>query len=257
MTILHTIFLGIIEGFTEFLPVSSTAHLTLAGSILNIPDDAFFKSFIIFIQLGAIIPVLYLYLRKHGRNMEVHKRVAAGFIPTAIIGFVLYKLIKQYFIGNIPLLLWCLAIGGAIIIIFEWLHREKETAIGSLEGISYKKAFLIGCYQAIAVIPGVSRSAATILGGLSLNIKRATIVEYSFLLAVPTMIAATGYDVLKNIHTFSSANVGTLAIGFITSLIFAQLSITFLLNFIRKHNFSWFGVYRILVAVVFVLFFLK
>lgn len=248
MTLFHSFILGIVEGITEFLPISSTAHIAIAGYLLKIVQNDFFKSFSIIIQLGAIMPVVWFYLRTHTRNMEIHKRVMAAFVPTAVIGFVLYKFIKFYLIGNMSVIAGMLLVGGIIIIWFERQYTEDATAIQSVEKIPYKTAFWIGVAQAIAVVPGVSRSAATIIAGLYQNISRRTIVEFSFLVAVPTMVAATAYDLLKNYHTFSRDNISSLAVGFITALIFAQLSINYLLKFVRTNTFTNFGIYRIVIA---------
>ena len=147
--------------------------------------------------------------------------------------------------------LWSLFIGGIFLIIFEWLYREKKTAVEDLGKIPYRKAFFIGIFQSLAMIPGVSRAAATIVGGLLLGVSRKTIVEFSFLLAVPTMLAATALDLLKSAGEFSLNQMEFLLVGFIASFIVAILSIKFLLHFIKNHTFIWFGVYRIAVALLF------
>lgn len=251
MNIIHAIILGIVEGLTEFLPVSSTAHIELASQVMRLADTDFLKSFTVIIQFGSILPVLFIYLKKYATNLEVHKRVLAGFLPTAIIGFVLYKIIKTLFLGNILLALIMLIIGGIILVVFETLHKEPTEPTMDITKISVKNAFIIGCCQSLAAIPGVSRSAATIVGGMALGISRKTIVEFSFLLAVPTTLAASGYDLLKSGHNFTSEQYGLLAVGFIAALIFAQISITFFLNYIRKHSFKPFGVYRIVIGLLF------
>lgn len=254
MNFIHAIILGIVEGITEFLPISSTAHLTLTAQALGLAETDFVKSFIIIIQLGAILPVAWLYLKRYATNWVVHQRVIAAFLPTAVIGFILYKVIKKFLLGNIILMLWTLAIGGIVLIVFELYQKNKTTIVAkvsSIKDISIKQAIIIGCAQSLAVVPGVSRSAATIIGGLSLKISRSTIVEFSFLLAVPTMAAATGYDLLKSASSFSTDQVSVLAIGFIVSVIFAQLSISFLLDYVKKHTFIPFGIYRVAVAIIF------
>lgn len=271
MSIFEAILLGIIEGFTEFLPISSTAHITLASSALGIPETDFLKTFMIAVQLGAILPVAFIYFRKYRSNKAVHSRVLTAFLPTAVIGFLLYKIIKNIFLGNIPLLLWTLGIGGAILIVFEYFFGKKtlsstnasdapqksDSSLQTIENsISHKQAFIIGCCQALAVVPGVSRSASTILGGLALGINRPTIIEFTFLLAVPTMLAATAYDILKNLELLNTDTIAPLFVGFVTSLIFAQLSISFLLSFIRKYSFTPFGIYRIALALTVAVFFI-
>lgn len=252
---MDAILLGAIEGLTEFLPVSSTGHLILAGHALGLPDSEFLKSFEIAIQLGAILAVVALYFKLF-LNMEVLKRVGAAFIPTAIVGFALYSVIKKYLLGNETVVLIFLFVGGVALIIFELLHKETQQATENIENINYKQAALVGLAQSVAVIPGVSRSAATIVGGLMLGFKRQTIVEFSFLLAVPTMLAATGLDILKSYTAFSGADWGMLAAGFVTAFLVALLVIKFFLWFVRERTFIPFGVYRIILAVVFWIFLL-
>jgi len=251
MSIFHSIILGIIEGLTEFLPVSSTGHLILAGKFLGLPDANFEKSFEIIIQLGAILSVVVLYWRVFLKDFEALKKIAVAFLPTAIIGLVLYKFIKQM-LGSEWVVVWALFVGGIILIVFERFYKKKPESglIENISQISYKNAFFIGLFQSIAVIPGVSRSGATIVGGLSLGIKRETIVEFSFLLAVPTMCAATGLDLLKNWQSFSVDQFGILSIGFITSFVVALVCIKLFLGFVRKYDFTAFGIYRIAVAVL-------
>lgn len=250
MTEFHSLILGVVEGITEFLPISSTGHLILASELLNIPQTDFQKSFEIIIQLGAITSVVVLYW-KSLFNIEIIKKLIVAFIPTGVIGLALYNIVKMYLLGNYQVVLWSLFLGGIALIVFELFHREPPDAEGDVAAVSYKQSFLIGIFQSIAIIPGVSRSAATIVGGLLLGIKRTTIVEFSFLLAVPTMLAATGLDLFKNAGAFSMDQFGILAIGFITSFVVAIISIKFLLSFIQKHNFILFGIYRIGIALVF------
>jgi undecaprenyl-diphosphatase len=251
ITIASAFFLGIVEGFTEFLPVSSTAHLILASRLLQIDQSNFTKTFEIAIQSGAILAVFVLYYKKFF-EIEALKKIIVAFIPTGILGLVFYKVVKSYLLGSIPVVLSSLAIGGFLLIIFEYLFVPRN-AVSSVEEISYAKAASIGFFQSIAMIPGVSRSAATIVGGMLMGIRRETIVEFSFLLAVPTMLAATGLDLLKNIHEFGSADISILGVGFLVSFVMALLSIKFLLSYIRRHSFTSFGVYRIFLVAVFLL----
>lgn len=257
MTILHSIILGIVEGITEFLPISSTGHLILTAKLLKLNHDSFLSSFEIGIQFGAILSVLAIYWRKIFNSAKLWKIITVAFIPTAIIGFLLYAIIKHYLMGNASVVLWSLAIGGLFIIIFEYFYTEKDNTPTDIDQITYKQAAFIGICQSIAVIPGVSRSAATILGGLSAGLKRKVIVEFSFLLAIPTMLAATGYDLLKTGSNFNESQWLLLFIGALVSFVVAYMAIKFLLNFIQKHTFAIFGYYRILVAIIFWLFILK
>ncbi len=257
MNFLDTLILGIVEGFTEFLPVSSTAHLIVTGNILNIPETDFFKTFVIVIQLGAILAVVLIYWQRIFKNINLAKKVIAAFIPTAIIGFILYKLVKNFLFENLKTIALALIIGGVVIIIFEILQKNKteEEKDEPLENISYKKSFLIGVIQALAIIPGVSRSGATIIGGMGLGISRKNIVEFSFLLAVPTLIAASGYDLIQSKLAFSSSDLLLISLGFVFSFIFAYLAIKFFIRFIQNNSFTIFGVYRIFTGL-FILFFL-
>lgn len=250
MDILQAIVLGIIEGATEFLPISSTGHLILAGDLMNIPANDFYKSFEIVIQLGAILAVVVLYFRSL-LDIEVLKRIVVAFIPTGIIGLLAYQFVKTHLLGSSTVVLWTLLIGGLALILFELARTERFQYDMPVSGITYTQAMIIGLFQAVAIVPGVSRSAATIVGGLLLDIPRKTIVEFSFLLAVPTMMAATGLDLIKNYSTFSSSGISLIAIGFVTSFVVALLAIKFFLSYVRTHGFLPFGIYRVVIAVLF------
>jgi undecaprenyl-diphosphatase len=251
MDFITSIVFGIIEGITEFLPISSTGHLILTAHVLKIPQSDFVKTFEIAIQLGAIMAVVWLYGKTLFTDLRVLKRVFVAFIPTALVGLALYPLIKRFLLGNSAVVVAALFLGGIFLILFELLHRERQNDIQAIANIPYDTALCIGLFQSIALIPGVSRAAATIIGGLALRLKRKAIVEFSFLLAVPTMCAAVGLDLLKSAKLFSHAQYGVLAVGFLTSFVVGVASIKFLLYFIKSHNFIYFGVYRIVVAVVF------
>ncbi len=253
MSLWHSIILGIVEGITEFLPISSTGHLILTNALLGITESGFVKSFSIIIQLGAILAVVVLYWNKIW-NVERWKKIIVAFIPTAIIGFALYKVVKTYLIGNTAVVLWALLLGGVALILFEMWHRRKSP-VGAHTEPTYKQAFIIGLFQSLAIIPGVSRSAVSIVGGLSQGLSRVAITEFSFLLAIPTILAASGYDIVKNYSIFTTDNFGGLLVGFVVSFIVAILSIKFLLRYVEKHTFIAFGVYRIVVALLFLLFF--
>jgi undecaprenyl-diphosphatase len=251
MNFLHAIIFGFVEGITEFLPVSSTGHLIVTSHLLGLADSDFIKSFEITIQVGAILAVVALYWRSFLVEFDVLKKVIAGFIPTGIVGFILYKFIKQYLLGNTSVVIVSLFIGGLILIAFEKMHDEKKASVHEVKQISYRQAMIIGLVQSISVIPGVSRSAATIVGGMTLGLSRKAVVEFSFLLAVPTMLAASGYDILKSASGFSMDQFGVMAVGFVVSFIVALLSLRWLLSFVKKHTFVSFGIYRILAAGVF------
>ncbi|MDD5449917.1 MAG: undecaprenyl-diphosphate phosphatase [Candidatus Omnitrophica bacterium] len=251
MNLFNAVILGIVEGLTEFLPISSTGHLILTARLLGILQTDFLKSFEITIQLGAILSVVVLYRRQLFTDWGVLKRVACAFLPTAILGLAFYKIVKKFLLGSDKVVIWALFTGGALLILFELLHREKASAEERLSEIPYSKSILIGVFQAVAIIPGVSRAAATICGGLLLGLKRKTIVEFSFLLAVPTMLAATGLDLINSAAGFSLTQLTFLLTGFVTSFIVALIGIKLLLGFIKRHNFIPFGIYRIIVALGF------
>jgi undecaprenyl-diphosphatase len=244
----HAVILGVVEGITEFLPISSTAHLILASRALGIGESEFLKSFEIIIQLGAILSVVVLYWRKFF-DIEVLKKLVVAVIPTGVIGLTVYKAIKGYLLGNVTVVLLALVIGGIALIVFERFQQSSDRDVDFSE-ITYRKAFLIGLFQAIAVIPGVSRSAATIVGGSLIGVSKRTIVEFSFMLAVPTMLAASGLELLKN-RSALSGHMSVLAVGFVVSFITAILAIKSFLSYIKKRDFSLFGWYRIALAIVF------
>ncbi|MBI4708982.1 MAG: undecaprenyl-diphosphate phosphatase [Candidatus Portnoybacteria bacterium] len=257
MLYIDAVILSIIEGLTEFLPISSTGHLILASDILKISQTDFVKSFEIFIQLGAILAVIVLYGKMLLKNTATWKPIIIAFLPTAVIGFAFYSLIKRFLLGNIIVTLLALFIGGLALIVIEKLLPQDKGEPETIEKITAKKAFLIGLCQSISMIPGVSRSAATILGGLFLGLKRKMAVEFSFLLAIPTMFAATGFDIIKSDLNFSLNEFWLLAIGFIGSFITALLAIKFFIRFIQRHTFVSFGAYRIILAILFWLFIIK
>jgi undecaprenyl-diphosphatase len=251
MTALHALILGIVEGFSEFLPISSTGHLLLVSDLLKLEQTNFLKTFLIVIQLGSILSVIVFYWRSLLIRKEAMLRIIAAFIPTAIVGFLLEKVIRDVLFESVATILWALAIGGIILIVFEKYHHESPTDVTDMEKITYTQAFLIGLCQALAVIPGVSRSGATIVGGMLLGVSRKAIVDFSFVLAVPTMLAATLLEIVKHHSEMSFDQSGLLLIGFVTSFVVALLSIKWLLGFIKHHNFVAFGVYRILIALLF------
>jgi len=252
MDIISAIILAIIEGATEFLPVSSTGHLILAAAILNVPQTDFVKSFELSLEFASILSVVVSYWRLL-LDWRILKRLAVAFTPTGIVGLLLYRVFKEVLLGNQQIVLWALFLGGAFLVLFELLYRERST-IDDLSRIPYKHCLLIGLCQTISIIPGVSRSAPTIIGGLALGMKRKTIVLFSFLLAVPTMIAASGFDLINSAGTFSSDQVGILLIGFVTSFFVALAAIRLFLGYVGKHNFIPFGIYRIVLVVMFYLF---
>lgn len=251
MDYLQALILSVVEGTSEFLPISSTGHLVLASQLLGVPQTEFVKSFEIIIQLGAVLAVVALYWRTFFEEFGAWKKVIAAFIPTSIVGLVLYKYIKQVLLGNDAVTLWALALGGVVLIAIELWHKEKDGDLSSIDKVSYKQAVLIGLAQSISVIPGVSRAAATIVGGLVLGLKREIAVKFSFLLAIPTMLAATGLDLIKTPVQFTNDEWSVLAVGFVGSFVVALIVVKFFLDYIKHHTFIPFGIYRIVAAFLF------
>ncbi|GIW61706.1 MAG: undecaprenyl-diphosphatase [Patescibacteria group bacterium] len=257
MDLSHVAILAIVEGFTEFLPISSTGHLILTSYLLGIGQTPFMKTFEIIIQLGAILAVIFLYWRKLKRSYILWKKIFIAFLPTAIIGFTLYRIVKDILLGNPLITLGAIFLGGIILIILELLYKEKEYHVQNVEEITYKQSVLIGLFQSLSLIPGVSRAAATIIGALFLGAKRKSAVEFSFFLAVPTMITASTFEIIQSSFSLTTSEIQYLLIGFILSFFFALLAIRFLLSFIQSHTFIPFGIYRILLAIVYASLLLK
>ena len=252
MGILEAIILGILEGLTEFLPISSTGHLILASWIMGIQQTQAHKTFEVAIQLGSILAVVFLYKDVLFKSIDLWKKLIIAFIPTGTLGFLLYKLIKSLFSPIIVAIM--LIVGGIIFLIVEKFYKEEKHKIDSVDKIPYKTAFFIGLFQSLAMIPGTSRSGATIIGGILLGLNRKTAAEFSFLLAVPTMFIATFYDIYKHYNEFQLDNWINLGAGFITAFIFGVISIKLLLRFISTHSFTPFGIYRIIVGLIFLYF---
>lgn len=251
MEIWHAIIYGIVEGITEFLPISSTGHLILTTKLLGLDNSSFIKSFEIMIQLGAILAIVFLYPRRLLAEKETIYRVLCAFIPTALLGLLFYKIMKTYLLGNVAIVLGALFLGGIVIILLE-RYWSKNDHVGDLRlvDLSLKQSAVLGIIQCIAFIPGVSRSAATIFGGMHFKLSRKEAVEFSFFLAVPTMAAATGLDLLKNFHSFTLDNIQFLGVGFATSFIVALLAVKWLTRYVGNNNFTAFGIYRIVIALV-------
>jgi len=249
LDLLTAIILAIVEGLTEFLPVSSTGHTILAAAILGVAQTEFVKSFELFLEFGSILAVVVTYW-KYFLDVNVLKRLLVAFIPTGIVGVILYRIFKELLLGNEQVVLWALLLGGIFLMVFELFYHEKA-GVNEISEIPYKHCLLIGVFQSISIIPGASRSAPTIMGGLALGMRRQTIVLFSFLLAVPTMIAASGFDLFMSANQFSTSQFQVLLVGFAVSFMVALVAIRFFLNYVKKHNFIPFGVYRIILVVLF------
>ena len=259
MNIIHAIILGIIEGVTEFLPISSTGHMILASKLLGLQETDFLKTFEIFIQLGAILSVVVLYFKRLITSKDTIKKVIVAFIPTAILGLALHGVVKKYLLGSSWVVSISLIVGGILIIWFEKRNAKYQSRLNIQHGLNgdlnvgYTQAVKVGFYQAIAMVPGVSRSAATIIGGQISGVSRSDIVEFSFLLAIPTMLAASFLDLYKGVGEIGHNEIVLLATGFITAFIVAILAIKGFISYIQKHNFIGFAYYRIIVGVLFLI----
>lgn len=257
LDLLNTIILSTIQGLTEFLPVSSTGHLILTTHLMGIHKEGFIKSFEIAIQLGSISAIIFLYFRRFiGKGDSrtsptlLWTKILTAFIPTGILGLLFYKAIKVYLLGNPYVVVISLAVGGIALIILELIHTEKGDT-DAPEDVPFLKAFFIGIFQSIAMIPGISRSGATIIGGLLLGLRRKTAVEFSFFLAVPTMFMAVGYDLIKTGGDFSLTQWELLGIGFVISFLVAAIAVKAFLEYISRYNLLPFGIYRILIGLIY------
>ncbi len=255
MSLLQTIIIAIVEGLTEFLPVSSTGHMIITQKVLNVPSSDFVKLFTIVIQFGAILSVIVLYWKRFLQSMDFYKTLLIAFLPAAVIGFLLNDYIDMLLESALVVAI-SLVLGGILMLFVDnWFSKEDKD-----QTITPKKALFIGFVQCISMIPGVSRSMATIVGGMSQKLNRKTAAEFSFFLAVPTMFAASAYKLLKFIKepnglSTLADNIGTLIIGNVIALIVALLAIKFFIGFVTKHGFKLFGYYRIVVgaAIIFML----
>jgi undecaprenyl-diphosphatase len=228
----------------------------LTARFLGIEQTEFVKSFIIVIQLGAILAAIVMYGKTLIKNKFLIQKIIAAFIPSAIIGFLGYRLIKSFLIGNEWVTVISLFIGGILLIVLERRLGEEKGSKYTLKSITLRDAFFIGLGQSLSVIPGVSRAGATIMTGLFIGMNRRSAVEFSFMLAIPTMIAASGYDMLQSEWTFTSENLFTLGLGFVLSFVIALVVMRWLLKFIQTNTFIPFGIYRIVAAIMFALLFL-
>jgi undecaprenyl-diphosphatase UppP len=247
---IEAVIIAIVEGLTEFLPVSSTGHMIITQSLLGVESTEFVKAFTVIIQFGAILSVIVLYWKRFFQTLDFYFKLLVGFIPAGILGFLFSDYIDNL-LENVTVVAVTLVLGGVLMLFVDrWFNKPKENEV-----VTYKNAFLIGLFQCVAMIPGVSRSMATIVGGMSRGLSRKTAAEFSFFLAVPTMAAATGYKMLK---LFSSdvgfvmlkENLGVLIIGNIVAFVVALLAIKFFIDFITKYGFKLFGWYRIVLGLV-------
>ena len=249
MDIFQAIIIGIIEGFTEFLPISSTGHMIVASKFLGIEESAMMKAYQVIIQFAAIMAVMLLYREKITfKKVDLWMKLFVAFLPLAIVGFIFKDVIKTLF--NVETVAWMFIIGGVIFLVVEYFYTEKEHHIKDVEKVSYTQALWVGIAQIFSLVPGTSRAGATIIGGLLTGLDRKTSMEFSFLLAIPVMAAVTGYDLLKHYQDFADANWGAFIVGFITAFVVAYVTIKLFLVFIERFTFVAFGVYRIIFGII-------
>lgn len=249
MTIVESIILAIVEGITEFLPVSSTGHMIVASSLMGIASDPFTKMFTVAIQFGAILSVIVLYWKKFFQSVDFYVKLFVAFLPAAVIGFIFGKQIDML-LERADVVGYLLILGGILFLFVDKLFAANETSPME-QPVNYPAALKIGFFQAIAMLPGVSRSAATILGGLSQKLTKRTAAEFSFFLAVPTMFAATAYKMYSfygDGGSFGSSEIQLLVVGNIVAFIVAMLAIKSFISFLTKHGFKLFGYYRIVAG---------
>lgn len=252
MNTLQSIIIAIIEGLTEFLPISSTGHMIITEKLIRLEPTEFSKVFTVAIQLGAILAVVVLYWRKffNFRRWQFYLKLAIAVVPALALGFLFSNKIDDLLESSLTVAISMLA-GGVILLFVDNFY--KNPTVDSEEKISYPKAFIIGIWQCIAMIPGISRSAASIIGGMQQKLTRSEAAEFSFFLAVPTMLAATVYKVYKyysEAGSFSSNEIKQLAIGNAVAFIVALLAIRFFIGFLKKHGFRIWGWYRIIVGIL-------
>jgi len=245
MTFFQAIVIAIVEGITEFLPISSTGHMMITQELLGMEITDFVKAFTVNIQFGAIVSVIVLYWKKFFQTVDFYYKLFIAFIPAAILGFIASDFIDSM-LENVVVVAVTLLLGGIVLVFVDKWFNKTET----VETISYPSAFKIGLYQCIAMIPGVSRSAATIIGGMTQKLDRKTAAEFSFFLAVPTMFAASAYKLLKNYQTISKDDIDILLVGNVVAFVVALLAIKTFIGILTRYGFKYFGYYRIIVGLV-------
>jgi undecaprenyl-diphosphatase len=252
MTLIQSIIIAIIEGLTEFLPISSTGHMILASAAMSIAEDEFVKTFEVVIQLGAICAIALMYVNRFLKGPQIYYKLIVAFLPTAIVGFLAYDIIKKYLFTPTVVAI-SLIIGGIVLIWIDKIVEGRKSEILDLDDIPFKNALFIGCIQCLSMVPGTSRAAATIIGGVFNKLDKRQSTEFSFLLAVPTMFAAGGFDLLKSKIDFNSDQWIMLGFGFIVAFITAWLAVKLFLNILGRYGFRLFGYYRICIGILFLI----
>jgi len=249
MDILQAIIIGIIEGFTEFLPISSTGHMIVASEFLGIEQSAVVKAYEVIIQFAAILAVMLLYRDKINiKEIALWQKIVAAFFPLAIVGFILKDWIKTIFVTET--VAWMFIIGGIIFIVVEYFHKDEEKPSQDIEEVTWKQAMTIGFAQIFSLVPGTSRAGSTIIGGMLAGVSRKASTEFSFLLAIPVMMAVSGYDLLKHYQDFIGADLTAFVVGFVVAFVVAYITIKMFIVFLQRFTFVAFGVYRIVFGII-------
>jgi undecaprenyl-diphosphatase len=253
MTVFESIIIAIVQGITEYLPVSSTGHMIITESLLGMEQTPFLKTFTVAIQLGSILAVLVLYWKRFFQSLKFYYKLFIAFIPAAVIGFFFKDFIEEKLLGNVWVVAISLFVGGVIFLFIDKWFRKNE--MEEKQELKYLSAFKIGLFQCIGMIPGVSRSAATIIGGMTQKLNRRNAAEFSFFLAVPTLFAATAlelYDIFKE-GNINSEQIKLLAIGNLVAFVVAAIAIKAFITFLTRYGFKIFGYYRIVVGLVLII----
>jgi len=249
MDIFQAVIIGIIEGFTEFLPISSTGHMIVASKFLGVAETDLTKAYEVIIQFAAIMAVMLIYREKITfKKIDLWVKLLVAFLPLAIVGFIFKDQIKTLF--NVQTVAWMFIIGGIVFLVVEYFYKEKENHVKDVEKVSMIQALWVGIAQIFSLVPGTSRAGATIIGGLLTGLDRKASAEFSFLLAIPVMAAVSGYDLLKHYQDFAHANWGAFVIGFIVAFVVAYATIKLFLAFLHRFTFVVFGIYRIVFGVI-------
>jgi undecaprenyl-diphosphatase len=257
MTYWHALLLAIVEGITEFLPISSTGHMIIASALAGIEPTPFNKLFMVVIQLGAILSVLVVYWKRFFQSFDFYLKLLVAFLPLVVVGLLLKKHIDAL-LESVPVVATTLLLGGIVLLFIDRWFPQEEPAEGGhpVTNPSYRQAFVIGVFQCLAAVPGVSRSAATIVGGLTQRLTRKAAAEFAFFLAMPTMAAAAAKDVLdfyQDGYSLAAQDIKLLLFGNVVAFIVALLAIRLFVGFVTKYGFRAFGIYRIIVGLLLLL----
>ena len=253
MDIFQAIILGIVEGFTEFLPISSTGHMIMVNDFFGIEQDSLMKAYEVIIQFAAILAVMVVYREKITlKEMKLWGNVLIAFIPLLVVGYIFRHEIKELF--YVEIVAWMFIVGGVIFLVVERFYDETKHQTTAIGEITPKQSLYIGLAQLLSFVPGTSRAGATIIGGMLFGLDRRTATEFSFLLAIPVMMAVSGYDLLKHYQDFNNADLTPFVVGFVVAFVVAYATIKLFMEFLKRFTFVAFGWYRIVLGVVLLVF---